>query len=150
MFLGGTHSWSAPPPSVPDLATPLTETECNLLLRPITPPEVVARLSRMANTAPGPDGARYSGLRDASTRVAGFSPASSHCACRWSGCLSRGRNLARFSSTSRVLGRTEIIGVPLPSAIRWASSTLASHLSLLRIYECSISFYENNMRFYVI
>jgi len=62
-FAGGDHQWSHPPPSVPDLAAPATEEEIDYLTRPFTADEVANRLSRMANTAPGPDGARYSGLR---------------------------------------------------------------------------------------
>ena len=62
-FAGGDHQWSHPPPPVPDLAAPATEEEIDYLTRPFTADEVANRLSRMANTAPGPDGARYSGLR---------------------------------------------------------------------------------------
>ncbi len=65
MFAGDQHVWSDPPPDVPNLSTPSSDAERRLLISPFTPAGVAARLSRMKNTAPGPDGARYSGLRRA-------------------------------------------------------------------------------------
>lgn len=63
MFAGLDHTWSNPPEAVPDIDIPTTTEEERVLMAPITPAQVKARLNRMANTAPGPDGARYSGLK---------------------------------------------------------------------------------------
>ena len=63
MFAGDDHPWTEPPSCVPNFDHPTTPDEHAFLTAPVTPLEVSDRLSRMKNTAPGPDGARYSGLR---------------------------------------------------------------------------------------
>ncbi|XP_046640334.1 uncharacterized protein LOC124324536 [Daphnia pulicaria] len=63
IFAGEEHPWSDPPACVPAFDQPTTPDELAFLTAPITPLEVSFRLQRMKNTAPGPDGARYSGLR---------------------------------------------------------------------------------------
>lgn len=63
MFAGQEHIHSAPPESVPDINFPSSNDETSTLLANITPAQVAARLARMSNTAPGLDGARYSGLK---------------------------------------------------------------------------------------
>ena len=63
MFAGIDHTWSDPPSVVPEISSPSTPSETAALMRSITPAQVAARLARMKNTAPGPDGARYSGLK---------------------------------------------------------------------------------------
>ena len=63
IFTGTDHPWSDPPPCVPEFNQPTTPDELAFLTAPITPSEVASRLQRMKNTAPGPDGARYAGLR---------------------------------------------------------------------------------------
>ncbi|EFX69716.1 hypothetical protein DAPPUDRAFT_113333 [Daphnia pulex] len=65
IFSGTDHPWSDPPPCVPEFTQTTTPEELTFLTAPITPREVANRLQRMKNTAPGPDGARYAGLRRA-------------------------------------------------------------------------------------
>ena len=63
MFAGSDHLWEEPPSEVPDFSLPSSEFEKELMLRPINPEEAANRLARMSNTAPGPDGVRYSCLK---------------------------------------------------------------------------------------
>ena len=63
VFSNADHEWVDPPPIVPEFSFPSTGAEEEELLRSISPQEVVSRLSRMTDTAPGPDQVRYSGLR---------------------------------------------------------------------------------------
>lgn len=63
IFRGIRHEWSTPPTEVPELNYAPTAEDEEFFLSPITPSIVKMRLSRMADTAPGPDSARYSGLR---------------------------------------------------------------------------------------
>jgi len=65
IFSATDHPWSDPPPCVPEFTQTTTPEEFSFLTAPITPREVSHRLQRMKNTAPGPDGARYAGLRRA-------------------------------------------------------------------------------------
>lgn len=63
VFAGTEHVFSDPPESVPNITFPSSNDETSALMARITPAQVVSRLARMACTAPGPDGARYSGLK---------------------------------------------------------------------------------------
>ena len=65
IFAQNNHEWSDPPEEVPDLSMPSSPAERQTLISNITPKIVASRLARMNVTAPGPDGARYSGLRRA-------------------------------------------------------------------------------------
>jgi hypothetical protein len=65
IFSGTDHPWIDPPPCVPEFTQTTTPDELTFITAPITPREVSCRLQRMKNTAPGPDGARYAGLRRA-------------------------------------------------------------------------------------
>ena len=63
MFSGEEHQWTEPPEDVPDFSIPSSEVEREVLLRRVDPVEAASRLARMGNTAPGPDGVKYSGLK---------------------------------------------------------------------------------------
>ena len=96
MFAGTDHPWSAPPSCVPAFDQPTTPDEHAFLTAPITPLEVSTRLQRMKNTAPGPDGARYSGLR----RV---DPGCHTLALIYSRCLSSAKVPAAWKESTTVL-----------------------------------------------
>ena len=65
IFGQANHEWSDPPEEVPDLSMPSSPADRETLIGRITPRIVASRLARMKVPAPGPDGARYSGLRRA-------------------------------------------------------------------------------------
>ena len=69
MFSGEEHQWTEPPEEIPDFSIPSSEIERELLyLRRVDPVEAGNRLARMGNTAPGPDGVKYSGLKKFGSR----------------------------------------------------------------------------------
>ena len=96
MFAGIDHTWTDPPAVVPEINSPSTPEEEAFLTKPITPAQVAARLARMKNTAPGPDGARYSGLK----RV---DPGGHVMAVVFSRCLKMGRVPSAWKESTTVL-----------------------------------------------
>lgn len=96
MFDGIEHAWSDPPAAVPGIDLPSSTNEVRGLLSQITPSQVKARLARMTNTAPGPDGARYSGLK----RV---DPGGHVLAAIYSRCLQMKRVPQEWKDTTTVL-----------------------------------------------
>lgn len=96
MFAGTDHVYSDPPDAVPDMAFPSSNDELGALMAHITPGQVTARLARMACTAPGPDGARYSGLKRTD-------PGGHVMAAIFNKCLQSGRVPAEWKVTTTVL-----------------------------------------------
>ena len=59
LFSNNDYQVTAPPECIPNLPIAQDEDSSRLLTAPINRAEVVNRLARMTNTAPGPDGLRY-------------------------------------------------------------------------------------------
>jgi hypothetical protein len=96
IFAGTDHPWAEPPQCVPEFNHPTTPDELAYLTAPITPCEVSSRLQRMKNTAPGPDGARYAGLRRAD-------PGCHTLALIYSRCLATAKVPAAWKESTTVL-----------------------------------------------
>lgn len=63
LYSNPEHAWTPPPNCVPSLPIPEDEDSSRRLIAHVEPCEVFKRLNRMSNTAPGPDGIRYDGLK---------------------------------------------------------------------------------------
>jgi len=96
VFSDSNHIYTDPPACVPDLSSESTPDQVRSLLAPISPAQVSTRLSKMASTAPGPDGARYSGLKR-------IDPNCHVMAAIFSKCLRTGKVPAEWKESTTVL-----------------------------------------------